>query len=146
MNPKAKALKQNTPISTKDRSREHRKRKREYYGGLEEKIQKLEATIDLLKEENNCLKKMKTNGVKETTTDDNSLKGMSNSLQRQQDYLYNNLGNKLIINPEEVRFSMIQQEVENTLESFEQRIQIIKKSFSLVLDNIASLDTKSKLL
>mmetsp|Transcript_18279 Transcript_18279/g.16165 ORF Transcript_18279/g.16165 Transcript_18279/m.16165 type:complete len:93 (+) Transcript_18279:186-464(+) len=85
---------------------------------------------------------MKTNGVKETTTDDNSLKGMSNSLQRQQDYLYNNLGNKLIINPEEVRFSMIQQEVENTLESFEQRIQIIKKSFSLVLDNIASLDTK----
>ncbi|CAI2375160.1 unnamed protein product [Moneuplotes crassus] len=144
MESKASSL-QSKIKSSKERSRDHRRRKKEYYSGLEAKIKQLQMQIEALKEENIELRQRvvhipsKISEQASHCTESNQ----KHALQISENYLYNTMKKNLKKEPEEVRFSMIEQSVEEVRDCSEIRINYIKQCFSNIINNIASVGSKA---
>mmetsp|Transcript_2894 Transcript_2894/g.2395 ORF Transcript_2894/g.2395 Transcript_2894/m.2395 type:complete len:219 (+) Transcript_2894:28-684(+) len=122
------------PISSMIRSRECRKRKKEYLINLEKKVDRLEKENCELKEENKQLKESVNNQSTTTRTNEEILKS---NVQ-----YYQKLSNDVISDPEKIRLSMLEQSLEEISEWSDSRIGIIKELFKKIIDNICPEATK----
>ena len=122
----------------KDRVKEHRERKKRYIENLESQIVQLKAQIVSLKAENKKLaEETKYAGSVSITK---GIEGLLQQLEDDSKYSLETLPEMLKNNPEQVKFSMIEQ-ASDTL--YNCRIQLIKKWFRTVLENI--VDDKIKI-
>ncbi|CAI2376552.1 unnamed protein product [Moneuplotes crassus] len=145
--PKARKRKTNS-----ERSREFRKRKKAFVQDKIKQVEALEEEVKELRKENSEMKEMIR--MLEGRKVGGGSKGVSghagniqkrtfdNTLQEYEDYFYNSLSKKLQSNPDEVRFSMIEQTFEHVYDWSDDRISFIKKCFKDILDNMLSLETK----
>ena len=121
----------------KDRVKEHRERKKRYIENLESQIVQLKAQIASLKAENKKLaEETKYAGSAPISK---GIEGLLQQLEDDSKYSLETLPEMIKNNPEQVKFSMIEQ----TSDSLNNcRIQLIKKWFRAVLENI--IDDKIK--
>ena len=127
-------VEKNEKKPNKERAKEHRERKKQYINSLEEQVVLLKTQVVKLEEENKKLKyrdKLESSSSIRMSIDD-LLKRLDYESQYAQEILPNMIKN----NPDQVRFSMIEQTNE-TMGSFgSYRIQLIKSWIKLIIDNI----------
>ncbi|CAI2375446.1 unnamed protein product [Moneuplotes crassus] len=139
-------------ISNKERSKAFRKRKKKYLEDKIKQVDSLKKEVESLQKENSELKikiqHLKAHTFKSIESDtapdhkcDHKRK-IPTSLQEQENYLYNTVSKKLKNNPDEVRFSTLEQAYEPVYDWSEQRARLIKKLFQDILDNILGLQSK----
>ncbi|CAI2376244.1 unnamed protein product [Moneuplotes crassus] len=121
--------------SNKDRSKAYRKRKKEFFKDLEQKANNLERENEDLRAENKRLQEIIEQG-------NFGKKEFKTKLEENEDYVYNNIMQKIKKDPESLRLTMISQAYEDIGEYSAARIEIIKQHFKSILDNIASFDNK----
>ncbi|CAI2371153.1 unnamed protein product [Moneuplotes crassus] len=138
-------LKRKPPKTNKERSRQHRIRKKKFIEEIQQECKDLRVKVKTLEEENKQLKealtetkvsKLKYSKCKQER------KQFDHSLHEYEDYLYNNLGNKVLEDPDQVRYSTIEHAVEHVYEFSDDRIDYIKSLFNKILDNMISHGTK----
>ncbi|CAI2375074.1 unnamed protein product [Moneuplotes crassus] len=140
--------------SNKERSKAFRERKKKFLEDKVKEVESLRKEVETLREENSELKiklqKLKAYNLRKVEPDINSeakcgSKSNSNStttLQEHEDYLYNTIAKKLQNNPDEVRFSTIEQAHEPVYDWSDERVQFIKKLFKDIIDNLLGLQSK----
>ncbi|CAI2372863.1 unnamed protein product [Moneuplotes crassus] len=139
--------KRKVPKSNKLRSKECRERKRRYITILEDKIRNLMKENELLKHKNFILSQSKENSVKtditQTSTTQNAQMSFEHPLFEYEHFLYEKLYPGVRENPDEIRFSTLEQTSEHTADYSNERIDFIKKAFRDIISNVASLQTKT---
>ncbi|CAI2376007.1 unnamed protein product [Moneuplotes crassus] len=127
------------PKSNKERSRAHRQRKKKFIEEKLAQVETLEQKVELLTKENEELKQeIKRLKAKGEYAKDNK----RDTLKEYEDYLYNKVFKKLQNNPEQVRYTELEQSLSRIHDWSDDRIEVVKKAFRDILDNITSLQTK----
>ncbi|CAI2369775.1 unnamed protein product [Moneuplotes crassus] len=169
--PATKELKTTSqPTCNKDRSKAYRKRKKEFLKSLEQRVKLLESENQDLKSDNERLQQIIKQGGLGKISFDSKLKENEDymylifkwweCLRRDLEGLvdglwviclgcvnflifrYNNIFKKVKNEPDNLRHTMIQQAYENIGEFSPARIELVKKQFKEILDNIVAFDTK----
>jgi len=128
--------KQNVKTS-KLRAKEHRERKKEYIINLEKRVTELEKLNLELTLENNKLKELV-----ETCEKPNQLNEIS-QLKKIEDFTFEEIPKMMEKDPEKVRFTMIEEEIDKISNFADERVNLIKNSFRTILDSIDSPDSKT---
>ena len=124
----------NEKKANKDRAKEHRERKKLYINSLEEQVIQLKAQIVKLEEENKELKGR--NNIHSSLSIGTNIDSLLQRLEYESQYAQEVLPNMIKDNPDQVRFSMIEQ-TNDTMGSYgSYRIQLIKDWFKLIIENI----------
>ncbi|CAI2376510.1 unnamed protein product [Moneuplotes crassus] len=131
------------PKTNKERSKQHRSRKKKY---IEDTLQE---NIDL--KEQLCVLKLENSELKLQLQKLQNLKPFQSSslvaqfehrLLEYEDYAYNKLFKKVETNPEKVRYSEIEQTIENICDWSDNRIDYIKSLFNKILENMIGIGSK----
>ena len=124
----------------KQRAKEHRERKKHYIVQLETELAQLKIKVVKLEAENKQLKaQSKTGSIVSAGA---YIDGLLQRLEYESQYALETLPDIMKDNPEQVRFSMIEQ-ANDMMDSYGScRVQLIKSWFKLIIDNI--LDDRMK--
>ncbi|CAI2376369.1 unnamed protein product [Moneuplotes crassus] len=131
------------PKTNKERSKQHRLRKKKYIEDtLQENID-LKEQLCVLKLENSELKLQlqKLQNLKPFQSS-SSVTQFEHRLLEYEDYAYNKLFKKVGTNPEKVRYSEIEQTIENICDWSDNRIDYIKSLFNKILENMIGIGSK----
>ena len=122
------------------RAKEHRQRKKQYIEDLESRVKELETLNLALTLENKNLKEMvkSLNDVKIIPEEDKR-----SLLKKKETFTFNEMPDIFKNDPDKVRFTMIEESMEQISGFSDERLDIIKDSFRDILDNIGSPDTKA---
>ncbi|CAI2369960.1 unnamed protein product [Moneuplotes crassus] len=136
--------------SSKQRAKEHRERKKQYIQILEDKVKNLEKENLSLKQQ---LKQQKNKEEQTKEEDKNAtsskIAGQSciykynSSLQEYEDYYFNTLAKKILLDPTQVRYSEIEQAAEKICDYGDKRREYLKNTFKDFLDNIMNPEMKT---
>ena len=129
------------PKTNKDRSKEHRQRKKLYINTLEEKVQHLEERVRELEAENESLKELVESSKPDP--EDSTALNKHEVLINEEKYAYINLPKLLKVDPEKVRFTMIDQTLDVVGDYGSKRVTLIKDCFRTIIDNIMSIESKA---
>ncbi|CAI2376861.1 unnamed protein product [Moneuplotes crassus] len=133
------------PKSNKERSRQHRLRKKNFIERTLQECIQLKEQIRVLTLENQELRK----SIKEKESNSldqrrvNQKSQFEHPLHEYEDYVFNTLSKKIIANPEEVRYTELEQVTENICEWSPLRIDYIKTCFKKILDSMVCLSSRS---
>ncbi|CAI2370395.1 unnamed protein product [Moneuplotes crassus] len=135
---------------SKQRSKEHRERKKQYIQMLEDKVKNLERENLSLKQQLKQQKNKEEQAKEEDKSATSSkIAGQSciykynSSLQEYEDYYFNTLGKKILLDPTQVRYSEIEQVAEEICDYGEKRREYLKNTFKDFLDNIMNPEMKT---
>ena len=118
----------------KQRAKEHRERKKRYIAELESELAQLKAKVARLEAENRRLKAQSKAGS--VISAGSNIDGLLQRLEYESQYAQETLPDMVKDNPEQVRFSMIEQ-ANDVMGSYGScRVQLIKSWFKLIIDNI----------
>jgi len=122
------------------RAKEHRQRKKQYIEDLESRVKELETLNLALTLENKNLKEMvkSLNDVKIIPEEDKR-----SLLKKKETFTFNEMPDIFKNDPDKVRFTMIEESMEQISGFSDERLDIIKDSFRDILDNVGSPDTKA---
>lgn len=122
------------------RAKEHRQRKKQYIEDLESRVKELETLNLALTLENKNLKEMvkSLNDVKIIPEEDKR-----SQLKKRETFTFNEMPDIFKNDPDKVRFTMIEESMEQISGFSDERLDIIKDSFRDILDNVGSPDTKA---
>ncbi|CAI2370644.1 unnamed protein product [Moneuplotes crassus] len=130
--------------NSKTRSREHRERKKAYISKLEQRIENLEQENGDLKEQIKVLKSLPLPpaSVSSVSYITKGIKKFENPLFEHEDFMYNKMSHILIKNPEQARYSQLEQGWDHITDYSDERINYIKDLFKKILDNMVNLESK----
>ena len=122
------------------RAKEHRQRKKQYIEDLESRVKELETLNLALTLENKNLKEMvkSLNDVKIIPEEDKR-----SLLKKKETFTFNEMPDIFKNDPDKVRFTMIEESMEQISGFSDERLDFIKDSFRDILDNVGSPDTKA---
>ncbi|CAI2374465.1 unnamed protein product [Moneuplotes crassus] len=142
----------------KERSKEHRERKKAYISNLETKIVDLETQVRDLTTENEHMKaqleksssecktqvvEKKSGAAKSSDTSKNKIeKSFKSSLHEYEDFVYDKLNKKMLENPDEVRYTTLEQAYEHIEDYSDDRFIYIDRQFRNIINNIVGIETK----
>ncbi|CAI2370918.1 unnamed protein product [Moneuplotes crassus] len=143
---KSPHLKRKPPKTNKERSRQHRIRKKKFFEEIITENAELRRQVKQLQKENAKLKEQISIMQRESP----DLKGSKTHLKSQfehslveyEDYLYNHLSKKIIANSEEVRYTELAQVMGHICEWSDDRVDYIKTCFNKILDHMISQSSK----
>mmetsp|Transcript_17109 Transcript_17109/g.15073 ORF Transcript_17109/g.15073 Transcript_17109/m.15073 type:complete len:298 (+) Transcript_17109:9-902(+) len=133
------------PKSNKLRSRECRERKKKYITVLEAKIKSLEEENLRLSGENSLLTTQNESSVK---TDETPIihreypPTFEHPLLEYEDFVYDKLSKLIRKDPDEVRYSTLEQANEHITDFSDDRVDYLKTAFKSIIENVVNLETK----
>ncbi|CAI2370119.1 unnamed protein product [Moneuplotes crassus] len=142
--------------SAVERSREFRRRKKDYLTRLESKVKILEEEVSGLKKENYSLKNtiselkmIPTVGEQSCSSCHTSRpdpKKYSHPLYEYEDFVNNQMKKILIQNPSEIRYATLEQMVSQASDYSDSRRDLLKQKFNDILENMLSFSSKCYLM
>ncbi|CAI2375847.1 unnamed protein product [Moneuplotes crassus] len=132
--------KRKPPKTNMERSKQHRIRKKKFIEEMEQECKILRERVRSLEKENHQLKEQLAN--LSSTGGLSSANKFEHSLHQYEDYVYNNLGKKILDDPAQVKYSTLEHAVEHIQEWSDDRIDYIKTLFNKILDNMVSHGAK----
>ncbi|CAI2369869.1 unnamed protein product [Moneuplotes crassus] len=143
---------QSKPKTPGERSREFRKRKKNYLTRLETKVKTLEHEISCLTQENtelqetitNMRAKLSTAEKKSSSTQPHksTINKYSHPLHEYEDFMDNQMKKIMIRDPSEIRYSTMLQMKNQSADYSDNRRNFLKQKFDDILQNIACINTK----
>ncbi|CAI2370501.1 unnamed protein product [Moneuplotes crassus] len=129
--------------SLKQRSKEHRERKKQYIQMLEDKVKNLERENLGLKQQLKQTKEKDKRVTSQKLAGQSCIYKYNSSLQECEDYYFNTLGKKILLDPTQVRYSELEQAGEQIYDYSEKRRKYLKNTFKEFLDNIMNTEMKT---
>ncbi|CAI2375284.1 unnamed protein product [Moneuplotes crassus] len=133
------------PKTNKERSRQHRVRKKKFIEDTITECAELRKQVKQLQQENSTLKEIIKAGSNNTDPRGPQTRQKSqfeSRLHEYEDYTYNNIYKKMIADPKEVRYTELEQIMEHVCEWSDDRVDYIKTCFKKILNSMVSQSSK----
>ncbi|CAI2376195.1 unnamed protein product [Moneuplotes crassus] len=131
------------PKTIKQRSKEHRARKKKFIEDTLHQCNLLKDQVAQLQQENTQLREKLALREKEPEeVKQEPKKRFEHSLHEYEDYVYNSLSKKILEDPKEVRYSELEQATEHVWDWSDDRVDYVKTLFNKILENMIGLGSK----